>query len=162
MQARSLLLTLPLLFIASPSLASMAPSIHPTFEDKQFVVDEKHAIERITAEWKRELNAHDPEKIAALYDEHFLLYATFQSKIDHYDALLQYFIRLAQKPELKVIFNEQNIRVFGATAVNSGLYTFSYQEEGKLKEIQARFTFVYVLTPAGWRIVEHHSSVLPE
>ncbi len=156
-------LGLSLLLAAGPVWASLATDLHGAeFTDQQFVKDEEAAIGRVTAQWATKLNSHDPIKVAALYDEPFVLYATFKSKIDTVEGLVQYFTDLMKKEDLKVTFNEQTIRVYGSTAVNSGIYTFSYKENGKLKEINARFTFVYTLTPAGWKIVDHHSSVLPE
>jgi len=43
-------------------------------------------------------------------------------------------------------------------AVNSGLYNFV--TEGKT--INARFSFVYQNGNDGWKIVSHHSSVMPK
>jgi uncharacterized protein (TIGR02246 family) len=156
-------LGLSLLLAAAPVWANLPGQVHAAeFEDKQFVKDEEAAIGRVTAQWAKTLSAHDPIRVAALYDEPFVLYATFKTQINTMEGLVNYFTDLFKKEDVKVVFNEQNIRVYGATAVNSGLYTFSYKEEGKRVEVEARFTFVYALTPAGWRIVDHHSSVLPE
>jgi len=43
-------------------------------------------------------------------------------------------------------------------SLNSGLYNFV--TEGKT--INARFSFVYQKGNDGWKIVSHHSSVMPE
>ncbi|MBW1778896.1 MAG: DUF4440 domain-containing protein, partial [Deltaproteobacteria bacterium] len=72
-----------------------------------------------------------------------------------------YFVHfLEKKPIGKII--EENVRIFEDLAVHSGLYDFSVEEAGIRKTIPARFTFVYRKDASGWRILEHHSSVLPE
>ncbi len=153
-------LILSLVLIWSSSWAS--EPVPPNITDIKFFQDERAAIQRMSSSWAYFLNHNEPRKAAALYENHISLYATFKNKIDNYNDLVTYFIRLTKKDKFKVEFNEENIRVYGATAVNSGLYTFSFREKGKLTVIPARFTFVYTLTPSGWRIVDHHSSVLPQ
>jgi uncharacterized protein (TIGR02246 family) len=70
---------------------------------------------------------------------------------------------LTQKPDLQVVFNNQNVRVLDEnTATNSGLYTFSFTENGKTVEVPARYTFLYEKRGDRWMIVEHHSSIRPE
>lgn len=156
-------LALILVMSAGVSMAGTTQPEHKTeFRDMAFLHDEEKAIERLSAEWARALNAHEPLKVASLYDEEFILYATLKTKVHTEEELLAYFSALTKKQAIKVSFTEQNIRVHGPTAINSGLYTFSYMENGDHVELPARFTFVFVLTPTGWMIVDHHSSVLPE
>lgn len=112
--------------------------------------------------WAIDLSSRNPEKIASLYDKNALLYATFSNKIDTHQGIVKYFKNLMQKKDLRVRFTEQHIRVYHNAAINSGLYVFSYRENGKTIEVPARFTFVYSLEPTGWKIVDHHSSLEPE
>jgi uncharacterized protein (TIGR02246 family) len=152
------------LSLGMPAWADLTAELEKEqFVDKQFVKEEAAAVKRLSEEWAKRLNAHQPVKISALYGDSFILYATFSNKIDTREALHHYFVTLMKKKDLKVVFNEQNIRVHGAGAVDSGLYTFSFTDEkGKKVEVPARYTFVYELSPEGWKIVDHHSSVLPE
>jgi hypothetical protein len=134
-----------------------------SFANDQFEEDERLAIQRMSENWAEYLNSHQPARTAALYENHISLYATFKVKVDNYRELVAYLTRLTNKKDFKVVFDEENIRIYGPTAVNSGLYTFSYKDkENNPVIVPARFTFVYTLTPQGWRIVEHHSSELPE
>ena len=55
--------------------------------------------------------------------------------------------------------DESNIRIFDYIAINSGIYTFSFKDGSSA---QARFTFMYRKNNEAWKIIEHHSSLLPE
>ena len=61
----------------------------------------------------------------------------------------------------RILFGEQRIRVYGATAVNSGYYTFSFTKDGEAKTLPARYSFTYVKSGDRWLIVDHHSSAMP-
>jgi hypothetical protein len=45
------------------------------------------------------------------------------------------------------------------TAVDDGLYTFTFERTGS--QIRARYTFTYKWDGWEWLITSHHSSVLP-
>jgi hypothetical protein len=119
-------------------------------------------IEKITQQWASDLSSNNPQKIASLYESGALLYATFQNQLDTPKGIEGYFTKLMKHKDLAVKFGKQNIRMFGDTALNSGFYVFSYTENGKVVKINARYTFVFAHSADGWKIVEHHSSVLPE
>ena len=120
-------------------------------------------IEIATQQWGTALSSNNPQKIADLYMPGAILYATFQNKLDTPKEIEGYFVKLMKHKNLAVKFGKQNIRMFGETALNSGFYTFSYTDEkGKLVKVNARYTFVFAHEADGWKIVEHHSSVLPE
>ena len=125
------------------------------------VNNEQAQIKQTTEQWSIALSSKHPQKIVALYADNAYLYATFENMLDNKEQILKYFTKLMKKPNLKVTFNRENIRIFGETAINSGAYTFSYRGEDGEVAVPARYTFVYTHTPNGWLIVEHHSSVLP-
>jgi hypothetical protein len=122
----------------------------------------KDEIQRVGHQWTLALSSEKPAKIAALYDRNAFLYATFVDYIHTHQGITDYFRQLMRNKDLKVRFVQQNIRIYDHTAVNSGLYVFSYHKNGKVISIPARYTFVYVLEPKGWMIVDHHSSILPK
>lgn len=120
-------------------------------------------VDKASAQWATALSSNDPQKVTALYDDKAFLYATFANKINTRDGLIDYFKKIMQHPNLKVQFDQQNLRVYNnETAINSGLYTFSYTDGNKTVSVPARYTFVYSLEPQGWLIVDHHSSILPD
>lgn len=112
-------------------------------------------------QWANAVASRNPATIAALYSKNAFLYATFSKMFDNESEILAYFKNITKNPDLKVTFDRQNVRVYGNTAINSGLYTFSFTDNGKAVTVPARYTFVYTSTPKGWLIVDHHSSVLP-
>lgn len=130
-----------------------------------YTADEQSVI-TAAEDWQQAIDARNANAISALYDQHAHFYPTFTNAINEDpQALHQYFVNLTQKPQLQVIFDQENPRVYGdgTVAVNSGLYTFSYMGPNKKTvHVPARFTFVYVKENGQWMIVEHQSSVLPE
>lgn len=121
------------------------------------------AVEALGTAWGKALASRDPHKIHALYDKEAVLLATFTNELDTPTEIHNYFVGLTKREGLQVQFDEQNIRILdNDTATNSGLYTFSFIENGKRVFVPARYTFVYAKRGNDWLIVEHHSSVRPE
>jgi uncharacterized protein (TIGR02246 family) len=112
--------------------------------------------------WNDALQSGQSENVAALYAPDAILVPTFLNEIlDTPSAITSYFNALMpRQPSSKII--TQNIRHFGPIAINSGIYELALATDGTETELQARFTFVYRKDPDGWKIVEHHSSILPQ
>jgi uncharacterized protein (TIGR02246 family) len=119
-------------------------------------------ITALLNDWNTALESLDPAQVAALYAEDAVLLPTVSNEIRKTPAAIHdYFIRfLKKKPRGRVI--QQNIRLFGALAINSGLYTFDLTVEDTQVQLLCRYTFVYRKDAQGWKIIEHHSSVMPE
>jgi uncharacterized protein (TIGR02246 family) len=110
-------------------------------------------------EWNNALQTGEPKNVATLYETNGILLPTVSNKVRHNHAEIEdYFVHfLAKGP--KGVINEANVRTFGEVAINSGIYTFSFDDGSS---VQARFTFVYRWNGQRWMIVEHHSSQMPE
>ena len=108
--------------------------------------------------WTNTVKDGDPNQVVNLYHEDGILLGTFSNKerVGH-GLILEYFENLLKSPVEVEIVSEHPI-VFESVAVNSGLYNFIT----KGKTINARFSFVYQKDNDGWKIVSHHSSVMPE
>ncbi len=65
---------------------------------------------------------------------------------------------LKNKPSGRIV--ERHIDIDCRTAVDTGLYTFTYGTDGTL--VPARYTFTYRWIDGSWRITSHHSSMMPE
>lgn len=110
-------------------------------------------------EWNRALQTGDPKTVAALYEDGAILLPTVSNKVRHnQDEIVDYFVHfLAKGPQGKI--DQANIRIFGEIAINSGVYTFTFKN-GSV--VQARYTFVYRRNAERWKVIEHHSSQMPE
>ena len=108
--------------------------------------------------WTSAIKNGDPKQVTSLYHENGILLGTFSPKerVGHY-LILEYFESLLKSPVEVQVVSEHPL-VFGSVAVNSGLYNFITDS----KTINARFSFVYSKNDDGWKIISHHSSVLPE
>lgn len=59
-------------------------------------------------------------------------------------------------------FREFRLQVSNV-AMDSGVFTFTLTEAtGKTRQVQARYTFVYEQVGGQWKILNHHSSAMPE
>ena len=119
----------------------------------------ENEISTLFDEWNSALQTGEPKKVAALYETNGILLPTVSNKVRHnHEEVEDYFVHfLAKGPVGKI--DEANIRTFGDIAINSGVYTFTFNG-GTV--VQARFTFVYRWNGQRWMIIEHHSSQMPE
>ena len=108
--------------------------------------------------WTSAIKNGDPKQVTSLYHEDGILLGTFSPKerVGH-KLILEYFESLLKSPVEVQIVSEHS-HVFESAIVNSGLYNFI--TDGKI--INARFSFAYSKNDDGWKIISHHSSVLPE
>jgi uncharacterized protein (TIGR02246 family) len=113
--------------------------------------------------WESAVNECDAEKVAKLYAPDAVLWGTVSPAIIWNAAgVRQYFERAcAPTPNLKVVLGEQLVRVYGDTAINSGLYTFTVFPAGQPVQFPARYSFTYRNIDGRWQIVDHHSSAMP-
>lgn len=110
-------------------------------------------------QWNAALQTGDPKNVVALYADDAILLPTVSNQVRHNHAEIEdYFVNfLAKGPQGEI--DESNIRIFDQLAINSGVYTFAFN--GGVT-VQARFTFVYQQVAGDWKIIEHHSSAMPE
>jgi uncharacterized protein (TIGR02246 family) len=110
-------------------------------------------------QWNNALQTGDPKQVASLYSTDAILLPTVSNKVRHnHQEIEDYFVHFLAKAPVGVI-NEANVRIHGDLAINSGVYTFTFSDGAS---VQARFTFVYAFKEESWKIIEHHSSQMPE
>lgn len=113
-------------------------------------------------DWVKAVTGGSADPVLKLYDDKAVLLATFGPKpLVGHSQLREYFVKLTALPHLRAETNESIIRIFGDIAINSGLYTFSYEKGGKVVNVPARFSFTYRKDGDKWKIVDHHSSMVP-
>jgi uncharacterized protein (TIGR02246 family) len=117
-----------------------------------------------TRSWVEAFNTRDPKRIVALYAPDAVFWGTTARTIATTpEAVWAYFKDAGQRPDTRVVIDEQHPRVFGSIAIVSGAYTFSDVRDGVASNVRkARFTFVFRRDGDRWLIVDHHSSRVPE
>jgi uncharacterized protein (TIGR02246 family) len=112
--------------------------------------------------WVATVESGNVDNVMKLYDDNAIMISTFvDAPMTSRADIVGYFKKALANPDIKVEVTESHPRVFGNMAVNTGLYTLSYTEDGEPVEIQSRFSFVYILRDGKWLIVDHHSSKVP-
>lgn len=113
--------------------------------------------------WNLALASLDPERVAKRYWDDAVLLATVsnQPRTDH-ESIRDYFEHfLANHPRGRI--DTRTVQVLCNTAVDMGTYSFSLMDPaGAVREVAARYTFVYTFHDGEWRIAHHHSSAMPE
>ena len=108
--------------------------------------------------WTNAVKSGDPKQVTDLYLDDAILLGTFsnEERVGH-ELILEYFENLLKSPvEVEIVSEHPN--VYKSVVVNSGLYNFVTNG----KTINARFSFVYNKDNDEWKIVSHHSSIMPE
>ena len=118
----------------------------------------KDQVAAATAAWAAAYNSREPARVNALYDPDAVFWVTTSKAISTTPAAIaEYFKDMPKTPNSRVVLGEQNIRVYGDVAINTGYYTFSLPKG----TAPARFTFVFKYRDGRWLIVDHHSSRVP-
>ena len=115
-------------------------------------------MNELLQEWVNAIKSGDPKQVTDLYHVDGILLGTFSNKerVGH-ELILEYFENLLKSPvEVEIV--SEHFSTSELFAVNSGLYNFVTGG----KTINARFSFVYHKSDSGWKIVSHHSSIMPE
>ncbi len=123
-----------------------------------------HDIESLFQEWNEALQSGDPGRVTDLYAFNAVLLPTLSNRVRLGHAEIDDYFRgfLAKRPS-GVRVEKSSIRVYGETAIHSGIYSFAFSPaDQEPSSVRARFTFVYHWHGDRWLIVEHHSSLMPE
>ena len=120
----------------------------------------KKEIASLFDRWNRSLKSGDPDQVVKNYARNSILLATLSNKPRLTVAQKKSYFKsfLANKPAGKI--NYRKIEVNYDTAVDAGIYTFTFAKTRAV--IKARYTFTYRLNKNRWLITSHHSSRMPE
>ena len=115
-----------------------------------------------TAAWRAAYDSRDPTRITGMYTSDAVLWGTTAKTVAaNPTAIGEYFKDAGKRPNARVTFGEQHIRLYGDVGVNTGYYTFSDVRDGQATSTPARFTIVFQNRDGKWLIVGHHSSRVP-
>jgi hypothetical protein len=99
------------------------------------------------------------ERVLGLYAPDAVLVPTYSEEILRgHEELAGYFDEFLYKED----FCGRITEVFHQGPVVSGTYVFQWTEGGRPMQVEARFTFVFINTPSGQKILTHHSSEVPD
>ncbi|OAJ50559.1 SgcJ/EcaC family oxidoreductase [Pseudomonas marginalis] len=114
--------------------------------------------------WNSALQTGNVKSVVDLYAPGAVLQPTVSNQVRSTpEQITDYFDHfLVLKPVGQINYRE--IRQLGTNvAMDSGVYTFTLTEgNGKIRHVQARYTFVYEKVGGEWKILNHHSSAMPE
>jgi uncharacterized protein (TIGR02246 family) len=110
--------------------------------------------------WNQSLQTGDARKVVANYAPKSVLLATVSNtprldaaqKQDYFEHFLE------NKPFGRI--DSRTIEIGCTTAVDAGLYTFTFAKTGAV--VKARYTYTYKWDGNQWLITSHHSSAMPE
>lgn len=117
-------------------------------------------IIQLFSNWNDAIQTGDPDKVTAMYAEDAVLLPTVSNQVRHNHAEIRdYFVSfLAKSPSGEI--NEANARQLTDDLVsNTGVYTFTF---GDGAQVMARYSYLYKCIGGEWKILEHHSSMMPE
>jgi uncharacterized protein (TIGR02246 family) len=115
--------------------------------------------------WNAALQTGDPEQVADLYAQDAVLLPTVSNKVRSDRAgIVDYFHHfLENKPVGKKIQTVVNV-LDGNSVLDTGVYQFTLTDPktGEKRVVKARYTYAYEKRDGEWKIVNHHSSAMPE
>jgi hypothetical protein len=95
-------------------------------------------------QWNTALSTLNPDTVTALYADNAVLLPTVSNQVRHnHEEIRDYFVNILSDTHV----------------TNSGIYTFTFGDGSK---VSARFSYLYVASDDGWKILQHHSSAMPE
>jgi uncharacterized protein (TIGR02246 family) len=110
--------------------------------------------------WNESLQTGDPHKVAANYAERSILLPTVSNKPrltqEEKEDYFHHF--LENRPSGKI--DMRSIELGCNSAVDAGLYTFTFAKTGAM--VKARYSYTYRWNGTQWLITSHHSSAMPE
>ncbi len=120
----------------------------------------EHDAECLFRLWNDSLATQDPWVVTSCYGSGAVLLPTLSNQVRTNPAAIQDYFKhfLARQPQ-GVIKQCHARKLADGLLINSGIYTFNF---GDGSHSDARFTFVYERQEDGWKIIEHHSSPMPE
>ncbi|WP_405870667.1 MULTISPECIES: SgcJ/EcaC family oxidoreductase [unclassified Streptomyces] len=147
--------------VALGTIGTVAATAGPKAEAKPT----KTQIAGLFDTWNKALQSGDSEKVADLYAKNAVLLPTVSNEVrTNRAAIVDYFDHFLQnKPvgtKIKTIVDVLDSN----SAIDTGVYKFALTDHdtGKKSVVEARYTYTYEKIDGKWKIVNHHSSAMPE
>jgi hypothetical protein len=115
----------------------------PLFNFVETEVNEENVI-ALFGDWNDALATGDPDVVTNMYADDAVLLPTVSNQVRHNPAEIRdYFVAFLAE----------------TLATNAGVYVFTF---GDGSTVSARFNYTYELRDGDWKIIQHHSSAMPE
>jgi uncharacterized protein (TIGR02246 family) len=112
--------------------------------------------------WNDALQTGNAKTVAELYAEDAVLLPTVSNlPRTTPEEIEDYFTHFLEKKPYGII-KQRNIKKGCNKLTDAGIYDFVVISNGKKEVVPARYTFVYEFRNNEWKILHHHSSVMPE
>jgi uncharacterized protein (TIGR02246 family) len=115
--------------------------------------------------WNAALKTGDADKVVDLYASDAVLLPTVSNKVRTTHAeIVDYFEHfLENKPVGKKVQTVVDV-LDNDSAIDTGVYEFTLTDPdtGAKRVVEARYTYEYEKRDGAWKIVNHHSSAMPE
>lgn len=122
----------------------------------------KKLAEELFKKWNDALQTGSAKQVAALYADEAILLPTVSNLPRTTTAEIEdYFNHFLEKKPYGIV-KERNIKQGCNKLTDAGVYDFEVTSDGKKEIVPARYTFVYEYRNNEWKIVHHHSSMMPE
>ncbi|MET7692711.1 SgcJ/EcaC family oxidoreductase [Streptomyces sp. NPDC005483] len=125
----------------------------------------KKQIAHLFDTWNATLQTGDADKVADLYAKDAVLLPTVSNKVrTNHAEIVDYFEHFLQnKPVGKKVWTIVNV-LDADSAIDTGVYEFTLTDpkSGAQRVVEARYTYEYEKRNGTWKIVNHHSSAMPE
>lgn len=121
---------------------------------------DKQQIAALFDRWNASLETGDPHRVVANYAEESILLPTVSNKPRLTPAEKQDYFEHFLQNRPKGQIDQRFIEVGCNTALDAGLYTFTFQKTGAV--VHARYSYTYEYQGGQWLITSHHSSAMPE
>ena len=122
----------------------------------------KNRVPQIIQRWVGLISEGSPEKQTSLYSTNAILLATFEPMLLGQEQIFGYMLDFLDKKNMQceILENVLQVDYDRDTKIASGIYLFSFDntDNGQREMVVARYTFVINED----KIINHHSSVMPE
>lgn len=114
--------------------------------------------------WMDAVRRHDVNQVTGLYSPDAILLPTlWPDVLKDEKGRERYFKMFLANQGIRGKVEENHLTPLGKEyALNTGVYNFTFEQNGRVQTVPARYSFLYQHTPEGWKIIHHHSSRLPE
>lgn len=112
---------------------------------------------RLVHKWCQHINSGNISELMSLYGKNSILMPTFSDKIiTTKDEMIEYF-KIFEKKEVRLLTSKERESHREVSNIIHGEYDFLSRSSSH----KARYTFVFGVENSDWKIVCHHSSLIP-